>query len=144
MSQNAAVASAAAGATPPASPASCFASVTLWHHDDYYLEVNHGYFDTWEEAERFACGDDLKLYAQLGAVFLVAHGREHFIPDGALQIYQTHARQFMPQHMDVDQLLELIDLSDMVRVGIGHAAVERGKPIRIRPLTVQPAANDDY
>jgi hypothetical protein len=126
-------------------PSGCFCSTTLWHFGGFYLEVNYGYFDTWQDAEAFSCTEGLRLAEHLGAVFITAGGREFFVPDAALMIFQTTSdAQFRTTRMDVDELLELVNLEDMAFVGYGHAVVERGKPIQVRPFSNQPASNDDY
>jgi len=139
---------AVGGAQSPAggSPPGCFCSITLWQLDGYYLEVNYGYFPTWQEAEAFSCETDIALSQQLGALFVHAAGRDHFVPDAALQIFQkaTNSKQFRSTRLDLDDLFELFDVEDMQLAGIGHAVVEAGRPIQVRPLNTLPAANDDY
>ncbi len=138
--QDAAAQLATAGATP----AGCFTSITLWLADGYYLEVSYGYFDTFELAEAFSCREDLHLTEDLGALFLCTGETEHFVPDGALTIFRTHyGNGLRLAQMDLDDLLDVVDITTMKCVGIGTAPVERGRPIQARPFKAAPAANDE-
>ena len=144
-----AIAPLAVPAADTAHPAPAFASVTLWCHNGYFLQVHHGYFDSWEEAEDFAADDELRLEERSGAVFIV-HGRgAAFVPDGALQVYRSiEASALRSVGMDLDDLLEVVHLHDLRCIAMGHAQVTRDRPIVARPMydaelaSRGPAAND--
>jgi len=134
-------------ATTPSGPTDCYTSVTLWRHEDFYLEIHYGYFNSIEAVEEFTCSDSLHLIERGGAVFIGARGlAPAFVPDGALQVFSgtdPKVPKLRAALMTVDDLLIFVRLEDMQCIAIGHDSVARGVPIQIRAQSTEPAANDE-
>lgn len=123
----------AAAAIAKGAPA--FASVTLWCVDTFFLQVHHGYFSRWEDAEEFGCRQDLSLIERAGALYLVHGDRSTFIPDAALLVFRS-VNYAMPRSLELvlDDLLDVIDVANMRCIGLGHMDVVAGEPIIAREL----------
>lgn len=121
-------------------PAPCFASITMWQKGDLFIEVHHGQFDTWEDAEFFASEVDFGLEERFSALFLRHRHESFWIPDAALHVF----RGARSANMTIDDVLDEAELESFVCIGMGHTEVERGKPIQIREQAVSDAPANQH
>jgi hypothetical protein len=119
----------------PETTTPCFASITMWQKGDLFIEVHHGQFETWEDAEFFASEMDFGLEERFSALFLRHRHESFWIPDAALHVF----RGARSANMTIDDVLEEADLGAFVCIGMGHTEVQRGKPIQIREQAVSGA-----
>lgn len=119
-------------AQPEVAAPACFASVTLWNTGSFYIEVHHGYFSNWEDAEDFGAEPGLALEERAGAVFIRSAKGSAFVPDAALQLYRSVDYGPRELDLDLDDLLDAIDIGDMRCLATGHVDVVRGAPIQAR------------
>lgn len=124
----------------PELAATCFASITMWQKGDLFLEIHHGQFDTWEDAEFFASEMEIGLEERFSALFLRHRDEAFWIPDAALHVF----RGSRSANMTIDDVLDEAELEAFVCIGMGHTQVERGKPIRIRDEAVSDVSHDKH